>query len=176
MYLNKSFQKFNKSIPKLFVLRKNYHCSVEIFSDGSCLKNPGCGGWAALLKINRDGKLEEKILRGNEKQTTNNRMELTAALKALEFVNDFHPQIKTSIKTDSKYLTNGITKWISKWKVNGWKSSTGLVKNQELWMQLDTLLEGRTVDWIWVKAHAGHSENEIVDKIAKEEAKKAKPT
>jgi len=132
---------------------------MEIYTDGSCLGNPGPGGWAVIC--------DEFTLSGGLPHTTNNEMELTAALKALEKAGNQ----KIVLYTDSCYVKNGITKWILNWKKNGWKTSKGeLIKNRELWVQLDDV-NGTHVTWKWVRAHNGNSRNEAVDKLAREVAK-----
>lgn len=137
---------------------------IKIFTDGSCIGNPGKGGWAALIKVDN----KEITLSGNELETTNNRMELTAAIEALKY---FKKNTDMCIYTDSNYLKNGITSWIKSWKNNNWKTSARKpVKNIDLWQSLDNLVIGHNIQWFWVKAHAGHIENEIVDKMAREEA------
>ena len=131
---------------------------MEVYTDGSCLGNPGPGGWAAICS--------EFTLSGSLPYTTNNVMELTAAIKALEKVG--HREV--IIYTDSCYVKNGITKWILNWKKNGWKTASGdPVKNQELWMQLD-VANGSHVKWRWVKAHNGDPQNEAADNLAREMA------
>ena len=133
---------------------------MEIYTDGSCLGNPGPGGWAAIGP--------DFSLSGGLAHTTNNIMELTAALKALEHVGSKQNVV---IYTDSCYVKNGITKWILNWKNNGWKTAAGQpIKNRELWIQLDDV-NGTHVTWKWVKAHNGNPQNEAVDKLAREEAK-----
>ena len=133
---------------------------IEVFTDGACRGNPGDGGWGVLLII--DG--EETTLFGGEQDTTNNRMELKAAIKALEF---FDHNVSLSITTDSNYVKDGITKWMTNWKKKNWiTASRKPVKNKDLWEQLDTLNSFHNVTWQWVKAHAGHRENEIADMLA----------
>ena len=137
---------------------------IKIYTDGSCLSNPGNGGWAAIINI--DGKI--KKISGNEKNTTNNRMELMAPINALKYVNS-----KDSIEmfTDSKYVKNGITEWINTWVLNNWKTSNKEdVKNKDLWIELYKLNQSLNVKWNWVKAHAGDPLNEEVDMLAKEAA------
>ena len=137
---------------------------IKIYTDGSCLSNPGNGGWAAIINI--DGKI--KKISGNEKNTTNNRMELMAPINALKYVNS-----KDSIEmfTDSKYVKNGITEWINTWVLNNWKTSNKEdVKNKDLWFELYKLNQSLNVKWNWVKAHAGDTLNEQVDMLAKEAA------
>ncbi|MDB2515518.1 ribonuclease HI [Candidatus Pelagibacter bacterium] len=137
---------------------------IKIYTDGSCLNNPGNGGWAAI--INNDGNIIK--ISGNEKKTTNNKMELMAPIKALQKI-DKNSQI--AIYTDSKYVKLGITEWIYKWKKNNWQTSKKEpVKNKELWIQLFDLTNSFKINWIWVKAHAGNALNEEVDLLAKKAA------
>jgi ribonuclease HI len=134
---------------------------VEIFTDGACSGNPGPGGWAALLRY----KGVEKELSGGEPRTTNNRMEMIAAIKALEALTK---PSKVRITTDSQYLMKGITEWIHNWKKRGWiNSQKQPVKNAELWKRLDSVASRHTVEWHWVKGHNNHMENEIVDSLAR---------
>ena len=133
---------------------------IEVFTDGACRGNPGHGGWGVLLRI--DG--EEITLFGGEINTTNNRMELKAAIKALEYFDD---KVSLSISTDSTYVKDGITKWLLNWKKNNWiTASKKPVKNKDLWEKLDTLNSLNDVSWKWVKGHSGHRENEIADMLA----------
>ncbi len=135
---------------------------VHIFTDGACRGNPGPGGWGALL-VRGDKKKE---LNGAEALTTNNRMELLAAIKGLEALTKPCQVILTS---DSKYVLQGITEWMDDWKKRGWKTASKTpVKNQDLWQMLDALNQIHTVDWQWVKGHSGHLENERVDQLANE--------
>ena len=137
---------------------------IKIYTDGSCLSNPGDGGWAAIINI--DG--EFKKISGYEKNTTNNRMELMAPIKALK---DMSSKDVIEIFTDSKYVKNGITEWINTWVLNNWKTSNKEdVKNKDLWIQLYKLNQSLNVKWNWVKAHAGDTLNEEVDILAKEAA------
>ena len=137
---------------------------IEIYTDGSCLKNPGNGGWAAI--IIKGG--ENKEISGSEKDTTNNRMELLAPINALKKMS-LNEQIV--IYTDSKYVKLGITEWINKWVINNWKTSKKEdVKNKDLWIVLYNLNESLDVKWNWVKAHAGNEINEKVDLLAKKAA------
>ena len=137
---------------------------IKIYTDGSCLTNPGDGGWAAIINI--DGEI--KKISGNEKNTTNNRMELMATINALKYINSGDP---IEIFTDSKYVKNGITEWINTWVLNNWKTSNKEdVKNKDLWNELYKLNQSLTVKWNWVKAHAGDTLNEEVDILAKEAA------
>ena len=134
--------------------------TVEIFTDGACRGNPGPGGWAALLRHNE----EETMISGAVEQSTNNRMELTAAIEGLE-------QLKSSMEvvltTDSQYVKDGITKWIQGWKKKGWITSQRKpVKNVDLWKRLGEAVANHRVEWRWVKGHSGHRENEMVDQAA----------
>ena len=133
---------------------------VDIYTDGACSGNPGPGGWGALLV--HDGV--EKTICGGEKETTNNRMEMTAAIEALKALKR---PCNIHLHTDSSYLRDGITKWIHGWKKNGWRTADKKpVKNQDLWLELETQLERQQVTWHWVKGHAGHTENERADALA----------
>ena len=137
---------------------------IKIYTDGSCLSNPGNGGWAAIINING----EIKKISGNEKNTTNNRMELMAPINALKNINSKDP---IEIFTDSKYVKNGITEWINTWVLNNWKTSKKEnVKNKDLWLELHKLNQSLNVQWNWVKAHAGDPLNEEVDMLAKKAA------
>jgi ribonuclease HI len=133
---------------------------TEIFTDGACRGNPGPGGWGAILRYGDT----EKRLNGSATVTTNNRMELLAAIEALAALT--RPS-EVQLTTDSKYLQDGITKWVAKWKLNGWKTSNKqVVKNKDLWERLDKLAMIHTVDWHWVKGHSGHRDNELADQLA----------
>ena len=137
---------------------------ITIFTDGSCLTNPGNGGWAAIINENN----EKKIISGNEKNTTNNRMELLAPINALRAIK---AGSKIKIYTDSQYLKNGITEWINTWLNNNWKTSKKEdVKNKDLWIELYNLTRFLDIQWIWVKAHDGNLLNEEVDLLAKRAA------
>ena len=137
---------------------------IKIYTDGSCLGNPGSGGWAAIIFMN--GK--KITIKGSKKNTTNNQMELLAPIKALKKIPYGE---KVEIFTDSKYLKLGITEWIFKWKNNGWKTSNkSKVKNLELWKELHKLVENYQIKWSWVKAHSGNKINEEVDVIARNAA------
>ena len=137
---------------------------IKIYTDGSCLKNPGNGGWAAI--INNDNQI--KKISGSVKDTTNNKMELMAPIKALQEVKE---QKQIEIYTDSQYVKLGITNWIHKWIKNNWQTSKKEpVKNKELWMELYELTKSHKIRWIWVKAHAGNTLNEQVDLLAKQAA------
>lgn len=133
---------------------------VEIFTDGACRGNPGRGGWGVLLRYGEN----EKSLYGAEEETTNNRMELTAAIKALE---SLKKPCDIVLTTDSEYVRRGITEWIDRWKNRNWKTANRQpVKNVDLWKTLDKLSASHTIEWRWVKGHSGHRENEIVDGLA----------
>ncbi len=137
---------------------------IEIFTDGACSGNPGPGGWGAILRW----RGHEKELSGGENPTTNNRMELMAAIAALETLK--RPS-SVAVYTDSTYVRDGITKWIHGWKRNGWRTSAKKpVKNEDLWRRLDQALSPHAVDWHWVKGHAGHPENERADQLARDAA------
>ena len=137
---------------------------LEIYTDGACLGNPGPGGWAALIIDNN----QERILSGNNEMTTNNRMELLAVIKALESINH---HLEITIYTDSKYVINGITSWIKKWKTNDWKNSSKIpVKNIDLWKILDISSQKKKIKWVWVKGHSGNTYNDKVDEIARNQA------
>ena len=133
---------------------------VEIDADGACRGNPGPGGWGVLL---RSGS-REKELWGGEAHTTNNRMELTAAIRALEAL---RRRCRVRLFTDSQYLRNGITEWLPAWKSRGWRTADRKpVKNQDLWERLDQLAAGHDVEWHWVRGHSGHVDNERADALA----------
>ena len=133
---------------------------VTIYADGGCRGNPGPGGWGVLLRLGD----KEKELCGGEPDTTNNRMELTAVIRALEALK--RPSI-VAVHTDSQYVQKGISAWIHNWKRNGWRTSDKKpVKNADLWQQLDTLAQQHEVKWLWVKGHAGHPGNERADQLA----------
>ena len=138
----------------------NQETIVTIYADGGCRGNPGPGGWGVLLKLGDT----EKELCGGEPDTTNNRMELTAEIRALEALK--RPST-VEVHTDSQYVQKGISAWIHNWKRNGWRTSDKKpVKNAELWQQLDTLAQQHQVKWLWVKGHAGHPGNERADRLA----------
>ncbi len=133
---------------------------VEIFTDGACKGNPGPGGWAALLRY---GAREQEIS-GAERETTNNRMELTAAIRALEVLKR---KCRVQVTTDSEYVKNGITVWLPQWKLRNWKTAGRKpVKNMDLWQQLEALTLVHEVSWHWVRGHSGHPENERMDQLA----------
>jgi ribonuclease HI len=133
---------------------------VEIFTDGACSGNPGPGGWAAILKY----KGTERSICGAAEMTTNNRMEMTAAIKALS---ELKRPCRVILTTDSQYMTKGITEWIHNWKKNGWMTSQKQpVKNADLWKQLEEAASHHQVEWHWVKGHFEHKENELADELA----------
>ena len=133
---------------------------INIYTDGACRGNPGKGGWGAILKY-RD---HIKEISGYQKNTTNNIMELTAVIKALQ---SLKVSCEVILTTDSKYVQEGITKWIYNWKKNGWKTANKKeVKNKELWIELDQISSKHSIDWRWIKGHSGHPENERADELA----------
>lgn len=133
---------------------------VEAFTDGACRGNPGPGGWGALLRYGD----RERTLHGGELMTTNNRMELTAAIHALEALKR---PCRVTLTTDSQYLRKGITEWLADWKRRGWKTSARKpVKNVDLWQRLEAAVSRHEVDWHWVRGHSGHPENERADQLA----------
>ncbi|KLJ01324.1 ribonuclease HI [Luteimonas sp. FCS-9] len=134
--------------------------SIEIYTDGACLGNPGPGGWGALLRY----RSTERELSGGEPQTTNNRMELMAAIAALEALTE---PCRVDLHTDSQYVRQGITEWLRNWVRRGWKTASGgAVKNQDLWQRLQLACQRHEIEWHWVKGHAGHPENERADALA----------
>jgi ribonuclease HI len=141
---------------------------VTIFTDGSCDPNPGPGGWAALL---RSGKVEKELI-GSEAKSTNNRMELTAALQALRALKE---SCRVELYTDSEYLRRGITEWLPGWRARGWRRKGGQLANVELWQALDKVVQQHQVHWHWVRGHAGHPENERVDRLAHQAINKNSP-
>lgn len=135
---------------------------VEIFTDGACRGNPGPGGWGALLRFNGN----EKEIKGAERDTTNNRMELTAAIKAIESLNKKR-RWNVRLTTDSIYVKSGITEWMPNWKRRNWKTANRKpVKNIDLWQQLDKVCAQHDIEWHWIKGHSGHEENERADTLA----------
>ena len=133
---------------------------VKIFTDGGCRGNPGVGGWGTLLRYGDN----EKELYGYEKETTNNRMELMAAIKGLETLTE---PCNVVLTTDSQYVRKGITEWMTNWKKRNWQTAAKKpVKNKDLWQRLDKATEKHHIDWKWVKGHSGHAENELVDALA----------
>lgn len=134
---------------------------VEIFTDGACRGNPGPGGWAALLR----SRGRAKLISGAAPATTNNRMELMAAIQGLERLNN---PCRVVLCTDSQYVRRGILEWLPRWQRNGWRTSQkGEVKNRDLWQRLQAAAQGHEVDWRWVKGHSGHPDNERVDREAR---------
>jgi len=134
--------------------------AVEIFTDGACRGNPGPGGWGAMLRY--DGTVRD--LSGSEAQTTNNRMELTAAIRALESLTR---PCEVQLTTDSEYVKRGITEWLQNWKRRGWKTAAKKpVKNADLWQRLDAAAARHRIQWLWVRGHSGHPENERADELA----------
>jgi ribonuclease HI len=134
---------------------------IDIFTDGACSGNPGPGGWGAIL---RSGA-HEKELCGGEAATTNNRMELTAVIRALDALKKASD---VTVHTDSRYVMDGLTKWLPKWKKNGWRTADkSPVKNDDLWRELDTAVQKHRVEWKWVAGHSGHPENERADALAR---------
>ena len=141
---------------------------VVIYTDGACSGNPGPGGWGVVLRWNGT----QKELHGGDAQTTNNRMELMAAIQALEAL---HRPSQVQLHTDSTYLLNGITKWITAWQRNGWRTSARKpVKNEDLWRRLVEAMNGHEVSWLWVKGHAGEEGNERADELARLGAEEAR--
>lgn len=133
---------------------------VNIYTDGACKGNPGPGGWGALLRTNG----HEKTISGGESHTTNNRMELMAAIKALEALKQ---PCEVNLYTDSQYLRKGMTEWLAQWKTKKWRNSKKEpVKNIDLWQKLDELAQSHQIHWHWIKGHAGHPENELADALA----------
>jgi ribonuclease HI len=141
--------------------------SVEIFTDGACLGNPGPGGWAALLRY----RTVEKTLSGGERDTTNNRMELMAAIAGLEALKH---SSRVELTTDSQYVKQGIELWVPRWRANGWRTADRkAVKNQDLWERLAAAAEPHQIKWHWTRGHSGHAENEHVDQHARAAAERA---
>ncbi|MFP4161004.1 MAG: ribonuclease HI [Ectothiorhodospira sp.] len=133
---------------------------VEIFTDGACRGNPGPGGWGAVMRY----RGQEKHLSGGEAETTNNRMELMAAIQALETLTR---PCRVDLTTDSQYVKNGVNQWMPNWKRRGWRTASGQpVKNQDLWQRLDAAASRHQVSWHWVRGHSGHPENELADQLA----------
>ena len=140
---------------------------IEIFTDGACKGNPGPGGWGALLRMGQ----HEKEMHGSERDTTNNRMEMTAVIRAVRALTE---PCEIALHTDSRYVIDGMTKWIEGWKRKGWVSASKKpVKNVDLWHDLIEATQRHKIDWIWVKGHNGHAENERVDKLASDAAEAA---
>ena len=140
---------------------KNNLAQVTIYTDGACSGNPGPGGWGVLLRFGK----HEKELSGGATETTNNRMEMTAAIEALTALTR---PCQVEFYTDSEYLRKGITEWMRNWKRRGWKTAAKKpVKNQDLWRELDAAIQKHQINWHWVRGHAGHTENERVDQLAR---------
>ena len=139
---------------------------VEIYTDGACSGNPGAGGWGVILRCNG----VEKELSGGQANTTNNRMELTAVIEALKALTK---SCELIIYTDSRYVMDGVTKWLPNWQNNGWRTANKKtpVKNIDLWQSLESLIQKHQIKWVWVKCHNGHAENERVDELARIQAK-----
>jgi len=135
--------------------------TVTIYTDGSCDPNPGPGGWAALLRYGK----HEKILTGSASETTNNRMELTAAVEAFRALKR---PCRVKIFTDSEYVRNGITRWMPAWRARNWRRKGGALANVDLWQALDAAIQGHQVEWQWVRGHVGNVDNERVDKLARD--------
>ena len=137
--------------------------SVNIYTDGACSGNPGIGGWGVVILLDN---YEQINLKGGSPQTTNNQMELTAAIEGLKY---FTKSTRLNLYTDSKYVKDGIESWIQKWKINGWKTSSKKeVKNKNLWIELNKQMIRHKIDWNWVKGHAGNKYNEKADTLARE--------
>ena len=144
--------------------------TVQIFTDGACKGNPGPGGWAALLRFGGN----EKIISGHDRDSTNNRMEITAVIRAFSTLKE---PCRVELFSDSKYVIDGITKWVNGWQKRGWKTAAKKpVLNEDLWRELIHAVEGHDVNWHWVKGHSGHPENERVDQLASNEAENAANT
>lgn len=140
---------------------------VEVFTDGACKGNPGPGGWGVLLRMGP----HEKEMSGGEAETTNNRMEMTAVIQGLNALTE---PCSVTLCTDSRYVIDGITKWIYGWKRNGWKSASKKpVANEDLWRELDQATAKHAIEWKWVRGHNGHAENERVDQLASDAALEA---
>ncbi len=137
---------------------------VIIYTDGACDPNPGPGGWAALLRYGN----RKKEIKGSEQQTTNNRMELTAAVQALQALNR---PCQVEFHTDSEYLKRGITEWLSAWRRRHWKRKGGALANVDLWQALEAAMSPHTIDWHWVRGHSGNPDNERVDMLARQAIK-----
>jgi ribonuclease HI len=134
---------------------------VTIYSDGACQPNPGPGGWAVLLRYGQ----HEKVLTGGELQTTNNRMELTAALQGLQALKE---PCRVDFYTDSQYLRRGIEEWLPRWRARNWKRKDGSLANADLWQALEAALQSHRIQWHWVRGHAGHPDNERIDRLARQ--------
>lgn len=143
---------------------------AAIHTDGSCAGNPGPGGWAAIIHAPAHGEGEPIVVTGGVAHSTNNRMELTAAIEALKAF----PNGAATVFSDSQYLVRGMTEWIRPWKSHGWKNAAGAkVRNRDLWKELDALVAGRDIAWVWIKGHDGQAQNEEADRLAGEAARRA---
>jgi ribonuclease HI len=161
LHFSKTTVKIKARLMKFLLTMSKTTEIIKVFTDGSCLGNPGPGGWAAILQY----KQREKILQGHTPSTTNNRMEMTAAINALRQIKSATP---IALYTDSQYLRQGILTWMPKWKQNKWRTANKKpVKNRDLWEELDGLVAQHTIEWHWVRAHAGHPENERADELAR---------
>lgn len=139
--------------------------TVIIYTDGACHPNPGPGGWAVLLRFGE----REKILTGSARETTNNRMELTAAVEAFRALKR---PCRVEFFTDSEYLKNGITRWMPGWRARNWRRKGGVLANVELWQALEAAIQGHKVEWHWVRSHVGNVDNERVDRLARQAIEK----
>lgn len=141
---------------------------IELFTDGACRGNPGPGGWGVLLRYRNNGDITEKQLWGSVPHTTNNRMELTAAIEGLKVVADrYDHNCEIHVTTDSQYVRLGVTRWLANWKRKAWKTADKKpVKNIDLWQILDKLSSNYQINWYWVRGHTGHEENETADQLA----------
>lgn len=149
-----------KKLMDLICNNETHLKTIELFTDGACKGNPGPGGWGAVLRFGE----HEKHLYGGAHNTTNNQMELTAAIEGLKALTE---TCDVKLTTDSQYVRKGITEWMTNWKKNGWRTAAKKpVKNAELWQQLDEQSQRHTVQWFWVKGHSGHPENELADQLA----------
>ncbi len=143
---------------------KNHGC-VDIYTDGACSGNPGPGGWGAILRVAAAAGGQEKEICGGQRDTTNNRMELTAVIEALRALKR---PVKARVHTDSQYVQKGISEWIHAWKKRGWRTASRQpVKNEDLWRALDEEAARHQVEWVWVRGHAGHVDNERADLLAR---------
>ncbi len=143
----------------------NEPSTVTIYTDGACNPNPGPGGWAALLRYGKT----EKILTGSDPRTTNNQMELTAALQAFRALNQ---PCQVDFYTDSEYLRRGITEWLPAWRLRNWRRKSGALANVELWKALDQAIQPHQIAWHWVQGHSGNKDNALVDRLARQAARK----
>jgi ribonuclease HI len=142
------------------IIKQSEH-EIEIYTDGSCDPNPGPGGWAAIILNGND----KKIIKGYSAESTNNRMELTAALEALKHVDNSKP---VKLFTDSQYLQRGVEEWLANWKAHNWKRKSGVLANIDLWKEISEEISHRKIKWRWIKGHAGNTFNEQADRIAQQ--------